>query len=131
MRTMRFRAWDSKNKKFPFGAFHIIGECTAFDLLNQYRLEEYNDLTVQQSTLLNDKNGKEIYEGDIVRLGWNTTDVNWSGMLAVVVWWHNGFYFDVGGGSLAQDTFYQFKYSEVVGNIFENPDLVPNGKLTV
>jgi len=70
MRTIKFRAWDAKNKKFPstFIGFHIIGECTAFDLLKQYRLEEFCDLEIQQFTGLVDDKKVDIYEGDIVRI---------------------------------------------------------------
>jgi len=131
MRSIKFRAWDAKNKKFPMVGFHVMGEHTVFDLVNQYRLEEALDLEIQQFTGFCDKNGKEVYEGDIVQLGFDTTDCHWSKLKAEVVWWLNGFYFQTNYGAIAQDTYYQIKYCEVVGNIFENPDLVPTGKLTV
>ena len=46
--------------------FDIMGECTVFDLVKQYRLEEHNDLIITQFTGFQDSDGKDIYEGDIV-----------------------------------------------------------------
>src|SRR4051812_41470043 len=67
MRQLKFRAWDSKNKKFPFIGFHIIGETTAFDLLDQYSIENFNDLEVSQFTGYQDSKGKDLYEGDFFK----------------------------------------------------------------
>jgi len=35
-RIFKFRAWDNENKKFALYGFNIIGECTLFDIANQF-----------------------------------------------------------------------------------------------
>lgn len=67
-RPIKFRAWDKKNSKWsPCYGFHIIGETTAFDLLNQYSVKAYDDLEITQFTGLKDEDGLDVYEGDIVK----------------------------------------------------------------
>ena len=124
MRTMKFRAWDSKNKKFPLGltGFHIIGECTVFDLVNQYRLEEALELEITQYTGLTDKNGKELYEGDIVE---------WTGkFIAEVFWCEEDAAFQIksktGGAFL---NYLYLQNFQIIGNIYENPELRPKQKM--
>ena len=62
MREIKFRAWDKEkakmDKNFRFDEFNDVNDYFADD-----------DFVFMQYTGLKDKNGKEIYEGDIVRFG--------------------------------------------------------------
>jgi len=67
------------------------------------------------STGLLDKNGVEIFEGDIVL----TDEAGWIGK---VIYQRDGFFcIDNGGGFSSECNWEQF---EVIGNIYENPDLL-------
>lgn len=84
------------------------------------------DLILMQYTGLKDKNGVEIYEGDIIK-GISKTHKN--NKITLYVKWDRGQYdvFDIHDKDNWMDSLYNhmhFYDIEVIGNIYENPELL-------
>lgn len=75
--------------------------------------------TIGQYTGLHDKNGKEIYKGDIVKIKYRDEDIG------KVIYEHNGFSIDVTNmnKNYGRVSFVN-NFIEVIGNIYENPELL-------
>lgn len=96
-----------------------------------------NDFILMQCTGLKDKNGKLIYEGDIVKYAeFDWTDFSfkdWETEIAQVVWgntydnYYPAFdlkYTDFDGTNAFAYLFNEGWTIEVIGNIYENPELL-------
>jgi uncharacterized phage protein (TIGR01671 family) len=142
MRKIKFRAWEKPITKFGFGRMY----CPAFPTWNgdievwrnnspQTETELLSPMCgsepiLMQCTGLKDKNGKEIYEGDILRL-WRSKGVKgqlrgeYAYPLPVEYCETWAQFVVVDKANKVQIGIWQdFEVYEVIGNIYENPELL-------
>lgn len=123
--TPKFRALDRlTGKMFPVGIIDYSIQSVYIEEPNGlYGERDFDEVELMQSTGLFDKNGKEIYEDDIVRI--TLTD----GFRYVVgedgaVKYKLGAFYILNGLDEYLISDFHIDDIEVVGNIYENPELL-------
>lgn len=115
MREIKFRAWNYNKKKMVIDGLTMdYSNEYGFDNLYDKEGNQIEEYRIMQYTGLKDKNGKEIYEGDIVL--W--TNKNHDRTLKTEVEFRGGTFF-IGPLETTEDD-----EPEVIGNIYENPELL-------
>lgn len=122
-REIKFRAWDKETKS-------MIKEVWEIGLKSNYNQpwligddKRTDNFELMQYTGLKDKDGKEIYEGDVVRIWADPKDYNgYKGhnYIGVVEWDEFILGFILSDGHGLND----FEFIEIVGNIYKNPELL-------
>ena len=148
-REIKFRAWDKKTKHMIATGFHVIGEVTMFNMIEQYlyenleapetMLERLIDVELMQFTGLRDSKGNEAYEGDLIKLTTGHPDIIKETFEII---FHEGAFqmkqlnysldrqppcsFAYYGQQLQDNDFDSDpqKHFEVIGNIYESPEIV-------
>uniref|UniRef100_A0A6M3IS57 Putative YopX protein n=1 Tax=viral metagenome TaxID=1070528 RepID=A0A6M3IS57_9ZZZZ len=126
MRGIKFRAWNERIKKMEnvinLDWFSEEGSLNKVDIITPLA-QVRDELILIQYTGLHDKNGKEIWEGDICK--------NVDGEIGKVVFTNGAFWmqyippYDWDPMDPAQLLYNTLK---IIGNIYENPELLKEGE---
>lgn len=117
MRVLGFKAWHDKSQTFVY--FNFGGGFANDEAIKIYRELTLNGSRFYQFTGLYDRNGKEIHEGDIIRLA--------SGRACEVIFKDGGFGYNINDHFVCFSGHKFLKIilrCEVIGNTHENPELL-------
>lgn len=118
MREIKFRAWERSRKRMLIVMTLVRKEQAPFCLCREKTegtseaISTYT-LDLMEYTGLKDKNGKKIYEGDIVVASWHWTKPH-------VIVWPDDYYSIIEFAIKDEIT--------ILGNIYENPELLEEEK---
>lgn len=124
----RYRAWI-KSLEWMCDVTNISFDSKFVDICQQGDTErctemsvEFDEIKLMQSTGLHDKNGKEIFEGDIVDYKGRKALVSWHGSYASFIY---RFVDELQKRNAEWNPLYlAYMRCEVIGNIYENSDLL-------
>ncbi len=130
MREIKFRALNLENNKMlyqdkDFGYVSSRGvDLLPLDAVEKNRLQYTNRVILMQYINLRDKNGKEIYENDIVIF--DNSDIGGHKIIGKIIFNTDQTLSNLEWGILTQNGYFSTNFLgtiEVIGNIYENPEL--------
>jgi len=128
----KFRAW-MKSLKWMCDVTNISFDSKFVDICQQGDTERYTEMSVEfdevklmQSTGLVDKNGKEIFEGDVVQFEDCYTETDFLYVNTGIVEWSQGSFTITNRDSVEMGDLLDGEFLDVtiIGNVYENPELL-------
>ena len=123
----KFRAWDKELQTMldvsliDFKKGVLVGEHWKFGETN---FMSFDEIKLMQSTGLKDKNDQEIFEGDVVRQVRTQPTTENEIIIGVVTMLEGAWLIMNDGEQLASDLWSETDINEIIGNIYENPELL-------
>lgn len=113
----KFRVWDTVKKAMSEVQAIVYTEERVYPFYSKVirRYIPFSEAILMQSTGLFDKNGKEIFEGDVVRI--------LDEKLSKIYYSDGAFCVDILNGGTPLHAFLS-EHLEIIGDIYENPELV-------
>ena len=148
MREILFRGKRTDNDEWVYGSFCMDaveqknGLCGVDGFIRRYdfakgkmQMHEVDRESVSQFTGLTDKNGKRIFDGDILHIVSYTCDYDFKTSVGAKYGYTSGLYVD---GDFNDGDFTEIGFAfdywsnedaevEVIGNIYDTPALMPDG----
>lgn len=137
----RFRVWLKKKKKMvatddlvniSFEDEEICVQTLYFEegLIIERDLDyyEFDEIEFMQSTGVKDKNGKEVFEGDVVRQVRTQPTIENETITGVVTMLEGAWLIVNDNEQLASDLWSETDENEIIGNIYENKDILEDYK---
>lgn len=132
----RFRAWI-KSLKWMCDVTNISFDSKFVDICQKGDTERYTEMSVEfdeiklmQSTGLTDKNGKEIFEGDVVRQVRTQPTIENETIIGAVTMLEGAWLIVNDNEQLASDLWSETDENEIISNIYENPELLEDKECT-
>lgn len=122
-REIKFRAYDKEAKEYYYNAeytydFQCSGRGCYADSFGDL-LEHPERYVVEQYTGLKDKNGKDIYEGDVLRFKMHTGKYE-----NYEIVFRDAMFEAINADDTNFISYSTWDFGEVIGNIHENPELL-------
>lgn len=133
-REIKFRAWDKHDMRYIIHeqdfipvkvTNHGVLKLNPYHKENFWEFQQHERFIIEQYTGLKDKNGAEIYEGDICNVSGHYVGDYWQPESKGPVEYENGSYLiaDEFSHELCEEDVFNHQF-EIIGNIHENKELL-------